>query len=153
MLCFLYFLGNNGLNVTQSLKGQTYMKFWRVPLEFHRTFCPITHCMHFTNITYQAIHPDTPCPTFANNVSWAFISTKTFLTLLKCHLFLGIPNNNKLGLVNTMAWRQIGVMVAYHLCTVTYFWTKWPPFRRCHFQKPFHEGKVSYIDLNFTVCS
>ena len=33
-------------------------------------------------------------------------------------------------------------------------WTKWPPFRRRHFQMHFHEWNVLHLDSNFTqICS
>ena len=35
-------------------------------------------------------------------------------------------------------------------CKLIFPWTKWPPFRRRHFQKHFLQWKSLYFDLNFT---
>ena len=45
-----------------------------------------------------------------------------------------------------------GVLLGCYLNSISP-WTKWPPFRRGHFQLHFHEWKVLYFDSNFTeVC-
>ena len=80
------------------------------------------------------------------------------------------PNNNIPALVQIMAWRRPGdkplsepmmVNLPMHICVTQPQWvnssppeTKWPLFRRRHFQMHFHEWKVLYFDSNFTdVCS
>ena len=42
----------------------------------------------------------------------------------------------------------------YHWNSTHPHWTKWPPFRRRHFQMHFHQLKVLYFDSNFPeICS
>ena len=78
-------------------------------------------------------------------------STSNYFTAFVCFWNMLCQRHCQRGVFSTMnVLNLLLCLVKYCFNSSISPWTKWPSFRRRHFQMYFHESKVLYFDWDFT---